>query len=229
MRTRTARRGMSAALIAAAGLTLAACQTDPSGSSAAGSTGPAASTPASGTSIGSSAGSSSGGQVTSPDTSPAPAAGASTAPAASSGGGGPQICTTNNLKVTSQNFDSGAGNTHFELNFHNGGSVPCTLTGFPGVSYHGGDGAQLGNAATRTSGTAVTRVTLIPGANAVADVQMPNGQSGFSASECKLTQVKFLGVFPPGLRDQFDVPLNQKECVGPSIHGLVTGPVHPVS
>ncbi|MET8957429.1 YbhB/YbcL family Raf kinase inhibitor-like protein [Streptomyces sp. NPDC004393] len=40
--------------------------------------------------------------------------------------------------------------------------MPCTLTGFPGVSFHSRDGAQIGNAADRAMGTPVTTVTLIP-------------------------------------------------------------------
>jgi hypothetical protein len=227
MRTRTVRRSLSVGLIAAAGLTLAACGTDQPSSSAAGSSGPVASAPASGSAPASP--SSSAAVPASPGTSTVPASGTGSSQSAAPSGGGPQLCRAGSLRVTSQNFDSGAGSTHFQLNFHNSGDVPCTLTGYPGVSYHGGDGTQVGNAATRTSGTAVTKVTLTPGANAVSDIQMPNGQSGFPASECRLTQVKFLGVFPPGLTEQFDVPLNQKECAGPAVHGLVAGPVHPVS
>ncbi|MGW7427764.1 DUF4232 domain-containing protein [Streptomyces sp. NPDC054813] len=103
--------------------------------------------------------------------------------------GGPGACAASNLKVAAENPDSGAGTTHFQLVFQNTGAIPCTHSGFPGVSFRGRDGAQIGNAATRDSGTSVTTVTLLPNGHATADVSAPDGRSGFSADECKLTDV----------------------------------------
>ncbi|TFV33929.1 DUF4232 domain-containing protein [Streptomyces sp. T1317-0309] len=124
--------------------------------------------------------------------------------------------------------DTAAGTTHFQLVFQNTGDSTCTLTGFPGVSFRGRDGARIGNAAERDTDTAVTTVTLIPNAHAAADAQAPSGRSGYSDAECRLKSVSFLGVFPPGSRDQIDAPWKTAECGSSAIHGLKVGPVHPI-
>lgn len=127
-----------------------------------------------------------------------------------------------------ENQESGAGTTHFELAFRNTGTAPCTLTGFPGVSFRGRDGAEIGNSADRVETTRATTVTLIPNARAVADAQVLNGQSGLSDADCRLKSVSFLGVFPPDSREQIDVPWKVSECSVRGAHGLKIGPVHPV-
>ncbi|MFG2303749.1 DUF4232 domain-containing protein [Actinacidiphila glaucinigra] len=142
--------------------------------------------------------------------------------------GGPQRCASGNLRVSVENQESGAGTTHFELVFRNTGTAPCTLTGFPGVSFRGRDGAEIGNSADRVETTRATTVTLIPNARAVADAQVLNGQSGLSDADCGLKSVSFLGVFPPDSREQIDVPWKVSECSVRGAHGLKIGPVHPV-
>ncbi|MFE2538852.1 DUF4232 domain-containing protein [Actinacidiphila glaucinigra] len=143
-------------------------------------------------------------------------------------GGEPQRCASGSLRVSVENQESGAGTTHFELAFRNTGTAPCALTGFPGVSFRGRDGAEIGNSADRVETTRATTVTLIPNARAVADAQVLNGQAGLSDSDCRLKSVSFLGVFPPDSRDQIDVPWKASECSVRGAHGLKIGPVHPV-
>ncbi|MGW4623023.1 DUF4232 domain-containing protein [Streptomyces sp. NPDC004592] len=143
-------------------------------------------------------------------------------------GGDPQRCTSAHLRVSAEKVDTAAGTTHFQLVFQNTGDSTCTLTGFPGVSFRGRDGARIGNAAERDTDTAVTTVTLIPNAHAAADAQAPSGRSGYSDAECRLKSVSFLGVFPPGSRDQIDAPWKTAECGSSAIHGLKVGPVHPI-
>ncbi|MDX3262043.1 DUF4232 domain-containing protein [Streptomyces sp. MI02-2A] len=143
-------------------------------------------------------------------------------------GSDPQRCTSAHLRVSVENVDTAAGTTHFQLVFQNTGDSTCTLTGFPGVSFRGRDGAQIGNAADRDTDTAATTVTLIPNAHAAADAQAPSGRSGYSEAECRLKSVSFLGVFPPGSSDQIDAPWKTAECTSSAIHGLKVGPVHPI-
>ncbi|MFJ4851065.1 DUF4232 domain-containing protein [Streptomyces sp. NPDC088733] len=142
--------------------------------------------------------------------------------------GGPQRCTSEHLRVSVENQDSGVGSTHFQLVFRNTGTAPCTLAGFPGVSFRGRDGAQIGAAADRAPGMRATSVTLIPRAHAAVDAQALNGQAGLSDAQCQLTSVSFLAVFPPESREQIDVPWKTSECGVRGAHGLQTGPVHPV-
>ncbi|MDX2816867.1 DUF4232 domain-containing protein [Streptomyces sp. NPDC006207] len=141
--------------------------------------------------------------------------------------GGAQRCASSQLSVSIGDKESGAGTTHFQLVFRNTGRAACTLTGFPGVSFHGRDGGQVGNAAERTTGTPVATVTLDPDARAVVDAQAPNGQAGYSDDACALRSVNYLGVFPPGSKDQINVAWKASQCSGRGAGGLKVGPVRP--
>ncbi|WP_240677197.1 DUF4232 domain-containing protein [Actinacidiphila soli] len=129
------------------------------------------------------------------------------------------------MKISAANFSSGAGHTSFQLVFQNTGAAPCTLTGFPGVSFVKIHNIQLGKAASRTSG-ATSIVTLIPDAHAYADVQTVNGQGGYSAAQCDLTTVPTLRVFPPNQTESANIPWNKQECVGSTVQNLQVGPVY---
>ncbi|MFD9286640.1 DUF4232 domain-containing protein [Streptomyces mirabilis] len=137
-------------------------------------------------------------------------------------------CESDGLKVSMENQESGAGRTSFQLIFQNTGSSPCSLTGFPGVSFRGRDGVQIGSAASRDSDSKVTKVTLVPNGHAAVELQARNGQSGLSGSECKLKSVGFLRVYAPGSKDQFNLPLKTSECSNGSSNGLSVGTVHSV-
>ncbi|MGW1504114.1 hypothetical protein ACWCQW_37295 [Streptomyces mirabilis] len=71
-------------------------------------------------------------------------------------------------------------------------------------------------------------MTLLPLGCAASDVTAPDGQSGFSASQCRLKDVSFVGVYVPGSKDLIDVPWKTTECSNTSIHALRVGPVHTV-
>jgi Protein of unknown function (DUF4232) len=218
MLTRTARRAIPAVVLVAAGLTLAACGPDDSSSSASASS--SASTTSSATTGTSDAtdtptsaptsASSSAGTIESKDT---------------SASGSIAGCATRNLKTTTANSSSGAGHTTFQLVFQNTGSAPCTLRGYPGVSFVKIHNIQLGKAASHTGGS-ITDVTLIPNAHAYADVQSVNGPGGYSAARCDLTNVPTLRVYPPNQTESTNIPWNTKECVGSSVQNLQVGPVH---
>ncbi|MEW1569892.1 DUF4232 domain-containing protein [Streptomyces sp. NPDC093509] len=135
-------------------------------------------------------------------------------------------CTTAHLKVSVDTLDIGADAAHFQVLFQNTGSRPCTLTGFPGVSFRGRDGTQIGNAAARDNSTHVTTVTLLPNGHSASDVTVPDVQSGSSADRCDLKDVSFVGVHVPGSKDLIDVPWSMPECGNLSIHALKVGPVH---
>ncbi|MFF4958476.1 DUF4232 domain-containing protein [Streptomyces sp. NPDC001222] len=224
MKATTARRAMPVLALTLAGMALTACGPGTDGASSSGSS--ASSSAAAGSDTSSTAGPTAAG-----DTSSSTTAGRSGGQGSGRSGGtdgGPQACTAAHLKASAENVDSGAGTTHFQLLFQNTGSSPCTLSGFPGVSFRGRDGAQIGNAAARDNSTSVTTVTLLPNGHAASDVTAPNGQSGFSADECRLKDVSFVGVFAPGSKDLIDVPWKTQECSGTSINALKVGPVHSV-
>ncbi|MFJ2959082.1 DUF4232 domain-containing protein [Streptomyces sp. NBC_00669] len=233
MRTRTVRTGTLVVMLATAGLALAACGPDDSNASDSSSASSSSATSApSGTSSGTSSApgdDSAGGETANPAT-----VGGTSSGSGGSGGSGSTAsagtsvpdCTTNQLSATAGDFSAGAGTAGFQIVFQNTGSSPCTLSGYPGVSFVKIHNIQLGKAAARTSDTPATRVTLIPGAHAYADALSVNGQSGYSAAQCDLTTVPTLRVYPPNQKESLNIPWNRQECVGSSIQNLRVGAVH---
>lgn len=239
MRTRNIGRGVPALLLVTAGLALAACGPSDGSGSASGPSSPSA--PSAPSASASSATPAPSSAPASTDTAP-PAGTPSSSPApgatrtASSAGGGTggsagaagstrPGCATGHLKITAEATDSGAGSANYVLVFQNTGSAPCTLTGYPGVSFVKIHNTQLGKAAARTGDT--TRVvTLIPNAHAYADLRTVNGMGGYDAARCDLTAVPTLRVYPPNETESSNIPWNQQECVGPDVQNLRVGPVH---
>lgn len=173
--------------------------------------------------------------TTTSSTSAAPTTTASTTaqPTTSTGGGGDggHACATSDLKVAAGHGNAGAGNHYVPLRFTNTGSAPCTMQGWPGVSYvEQPQGGPVGKPAHR-SGNGGGAVTLQPGGSAVAkidEVQVHNYDPG----ACQLTRVKGLRVYPPNNTASRFVPMpNAHACSGAKIPGeqLQVKPVQPAS
>jgi hypothetical protein len=118
---------------------------------------------------------------------------------------------------------------HTGLNLTNTGSTPCTLYGYPGVSWvAGSDGHQVGSAATRQgvpTGAKETTVTLVPGATASAAFNIVQA-AVIDKSECKPVPVKGLRVYPPGETAALFVPMptapgGYGECSVPTTQALL--------
>jgi hypothetical protein len=90
---------------------------------------------------------------------------------------------------------------HVGLQLRNAGSAPCSLYGYPGVSWvAGADGHQVGAAATRSpdpAGPKLSTVILQPGALASAPLDIVDA-AAFPKAACKPVPVKGLRVYPPG-------------------------------
>ena len=138
----------------------------------------------------------------------AASAGASSSVAAALG---TSACTSADLKV-SLGGGAGAGmsQNHIGLELRNVGSSPCTLYGYPGVSWvAGADGHQVGAAAERqsdNSGSAEGTVTLAAGALASAPLDIVDA-AVIPPSECKPVAVRGLRVYPPGEKAALFLPL----------------------
>lgn len=136
-------------------------------------------------------------------TSPAPATGTSTvttpppSSASTTTPSGPAACATDNLALSLGPAGGAAGSLYYPLHFVNKGTTSCTMTGYPGVSFVApGNGQQVGKAGTRPSEPTPT-VTLAPGGEATATVQI--GETGnFSPADCGPTAVSGLRIYPPG-------------------------------
>lgn len=137
-----------------------------------------------------------GGGSTSPSAPPAQSTAA--APTASASAGG-SACATSGLKVAVDTAKSSgaAGSIYYPLDFTNTSASPCTLFGYPGVSFVTGQGGtQLGRAAHRNPVAPAATVTLAPGAVAHATLQVAEA-GNYDATQCKPVTAHWLKVFPP--------------------------------
>jgi hypothetical protein len=130
---------------------------------------------------------------------------------------GPQPCATSALALSLGTADAATSQLHYPLVFRNTGSSPCTLRGYPGVSYVSGEaGTQVGSPATRNPQVPVTTVTLPAGGTAVAalDVVQP---LVFEPSTCKITSVRGLRIYPPGQTAAAFLTRPSKACSATSL------------
>ncbi|MDT8910306.1 DUF4232 domain-containing protein [Amycolatopsis sp. PS_44_ISF1] len=106
------------------------------------------------------------------------------------------LCKADDVTLSLGQGDAGAGSSYRPLDIKNTSSKPCTIQGFPGVSYVGGnDGQQIGPAAVR-AGDKGEAIRLNPGQTAAADLQFVNVRN-FDPDTCKPTAVKGLRVYLP--------------------------------
>ncbi|WP_031466540.1 DUF4232 domain-containing protein [Sciscionella sediminilitoris] len=127
--------------------------------------------------------------------------------------GSPSTCKAPDLKLALGTGDAAAGTAYRPLTFTNKSSKPCTIQGYPGISYVGGDnGAQIGQDAKRVGGKGGP-VTLQPGASASANIGFVQVRN-FDASSCKPTPVRGLRVYPPHDTAAMFVPTEGTGCAG---------------
>lgn len=126
---------------------------------------------------------------------PAPAApGDGTAPPPGHDAG--PRCTAAALDTHLGRVGGAAGSAILTLVFTNTSADTCTLYGYPGVSYVGPDGSQVGAPAAR-SPRPENAVPLAPGASASAQVRAAQVHN-YPAERCRPTPVAGLRVYPPG-------------------------------
>jgi hypothetical protein len=123
----------------------------------------------------------------------APSASAASSSASAAG------CASSGLKIKVDTSQSGAaaGSTYVPIDFTNTTSSACTLFGYPGVSFvTGPSGSQIGRPASRNRAAAATLVTLAPGGEAHATIQVANA-GNYSPSACAPVTAHWLKIFPP--------------------------------
>lgn len=150
---------------------------------------------------------------------PAPAhtsAAATPSPATSAHAAGGAGCSSSNLtiKVDTSQGAGAAGSAYYPLDFTNTSASPCTLYGFPGVSFVTGpsaSGSQLGRAAARNPSAAPVTVTIPPGGDAHAVLQVVNA-GNYSPSACHPVTAHWLRVYPPGETVPLYASLRARAC-----------------
>ncbi|WP_370969974.1 DUF4232 domain-containing protein [Amycolatopsis sp. cg9] len=138
------------------------------------------------------------------------------------------LCKAGDVKLSLGQGDAGAGSVYRPLLITNSSAKPCTIQGFPGVSYvAGADGHQVGKDAFR-EGTKGNAVKLNPGQTAVADVQFVNVQN-FDPGTCQPTAVKGLRIYLPQETASNFLPSEGTGCASTKIPGnqLSVKTVHP--
>ena len=140
---------------------------------------------------------------------------------------GTAACRTSSLALTFGSPNGSAGAIHYTLTFQNTGSTPCTLFGFPGVSFLDDSGAQIGQPAQREGGTPTT-VTVAAGASAYASVAVTDPGIPPCSGSTAASQVK---VFPPGETHAATLatPSGMLVCSSPNTAGYRSSTVTPVS
>ena len=133
-------------------------------------------------------------------TSAAPTSAASSSPASPTGSAAAAACASSSLTATVNTSPGGAaaGSTYYPMNLTNTSTSPCTLFGYPGVSFvTGPSGSQIGEPASRNPAVTPTTVTLAPGAVAHVTLQVVDALN-YSKSACQPVTAHWLRVFPPG-------------------------------
>lgn len=107
-------------------------------------------------------------------------------------------CSTGALKASLGPPGGTAGSVFYPLDFTNISAQPCTLYGYPGVSFVSGPGGhQLGGQAVRDPQFGPSLVTLAPGAVAHAALQVGIAQN-YPTATCRPVSARWLRVYPPG-------------------------------
>ncbi|MFB9687109.1 DUF4232 domain-containing protein [Amycolatopsis plumensis] len=138
------------------------------------------------------------------------------------------LCKSGDVKLSLGQGDAGAGSVYRPLLITNSSGKPCTIQGFPGVSYvAGSDGHQVGKDAFR-EGTKGNAVKLNPGQTAAADIQFVNVRN-FDPGTCQPTAVKGLRIYLPQETASNFVPSEGTGCASTKIPGnqLAVKTVHP--
>jgi|GEM_PF-674546 len=140
---------------------------------------------------------------------------------------GTAACRTSSLALSFGSPNGTAGAVHYTLTFQNTGTTPCTLYGFPGVSFLDGSGGQIGQPAQRAGGTPST-VTVAAGASAYASVAVTDPGIPPCTGSTAAAHVK---VFPPGETQAATVaaPSGMLVCSSPNTQGYRSSTVTPVS
>ncbi|MCW2898360.1 MAG: hypothetical protein JWO67_625 [Streptosporangiaceae bacterium] len=128
-------------------------------------------------------------------------------------------CKAGDLQVSLGGGDAGMGHTYRTVRFTNVSGHPCTVQGFPGVSYvAGGDGHQVGAPAART-GSGGTAIGLADGQTASTTVGMVNVHN-YSTAKCKPEAIRGFRVYVPEERAAKFVQLNGTGCANAKVRQL---------
>lgn len=141
-------------------------------------------------------------------------------------GAGAAQCSSSNLTASFGPPNGAAGHTYYAINFLNTGAAPCTLYGFPGVSFLTANINVIGSVTSREGNETPTTITLPPGGLAVATL----GLTDPGIPPCSGNAVaSFVRVYPPGSFSSYLIPITGiSVCSSPSTSSYQDSFVAPV-
>jgi hypothetical protein len=194
----TALKTTAAVLLAVGTLALAGC--------ASGSSGPAPSPVITSESPGTSTGATTPAPSTTESTSTSPSAPV-----------GPALCRTADLKLSKGRSDGAMGSAYTPLIFVNAGTTPCTLTGFPGVSFADSpSGDPIGAPADRDT----PKPTVTLEVNGTASAVLRITAAGNYGDRCHPITAAGLRIYPPDNTDSLYLPWQASACANSDVHLL---------
>ncbi|MFI7482652.1 DUF4232 domain-containing protein [Kocuria sp. M1R5S2] len=132
-------------------------------------------------------------------------------------GAGSRWCTAGQLELVAVPAGGAAGSVFVNLTATNTSDTPCTLGGYPGVSFVDASGAMIGAPAVRDATTPGTGQAVAPGESVSAVLRV--GQAG-NYPACDARAAAGLRVYPPESTESVVVPFPAQACADPQIQQL---------
>ncbi|MUL75694.1 DUF4232 domain-containing protein [Mycolicibacterium sp. CBMA 226] len=119
--------------------------------------------------------------------------------------------------------DGAAGTTFYPLILKNSGDAPCSMSGYPAVSFiAGSDNHPVGVAASQDAENIIGVVVIAPGQSTSANLGIVN--AGNFPADCNALPVSGLQVSLPGEADPIIVGHADTACASPAYPTLRVGP-----
>jgi Domain of unknown function (DUF4232) len=133
------------------------------------------------------------------------------------------------IAVDDSQADATAGSTYYPVDFTNTSATPCTMTGYPGVSFvtaANGAGQQIGAAAQRNPQYDPAVVRLEPHAHAHAWLQV-SAADNYPETSCHPVTAHGLRIYPPDQTEAGYVTQDFSACALPAAGLLTIMPLRP--
>jgi hypothetical protein len=127
---------------------------------------------------------------------------------------GVPACTTQDLRVNADASQGWKGMVYDDVDFINRTSQPCTLYGYPGISFVTATGQLLGEPAVELPNPPRTLQTVDPGHSVFAFLEIKDTSEMFP-QQCGPVDSAYLRVYPPNQAAPILVPWTMQVCSGP--------------
>lgn len=153
----------------------------------------------------------------------------SASPSEDTAEGEPPRCLAGDLTGTAETDEGGgaAGSFGLRLVLVNDGADACYLQGWPGVSFvGGGDGSQLGAAATQNRTDQYPNETIViePGSSTYAPLMVTQALN-YSNADCQPRDADGFRVYPPGDEESLFIEASDLVACSTDVELLDVGPM----